>query len=320
MRKALVLTIVAGLALSSIAAGKLKALIVDGQNNHGAWPKTTVMMKDYLEDSGMYTVDVVRSKYTWKAGDFKEFLPLAGANASEELKQPKTDPEFKPDFSKYDVVINNFGYKAADWPESTQRAFEEYMNSGGGLAVVHAADNCFPKWKEYNRMIGVGGWGGRTPENGPYVYLNNEGKEIRDNSVGKCGAHGKKNEFKITMRNLEHPITKGFPEEWKTSVDECYSYLRGPAEQMTVLATACDTPALQKAARNEPMLMTINYGKGRVFHTCLGHDDKSCEGVGFIVTFMRGTEWAATGKVTTPVPADFPTLDKTTYRKYARKP
>ena len=318
MRKAVVLTLVAGLALSSSAAEKLKALIIDGQNNHGAWPKTTVMMKDYLENTGQYTVDVVRSKYIWKAGGFKKYLPLAGANSSEELKQPKTDPDFKPNFSRYNVVINNFGYKAADWLESTQKALEEYMKNGGAMVVVHAADNCFPKWKEYNRMIGVGGWGGRTPENGPYVYFNNDGKEIRDISPGKCGAHGKKSEFKITMRNLEHPITKGLPKEWLTSVDECYSYLRGPAENMTVLATACDSPALQKAGRHEPMLMTIDYGKGRVFHTCLGHDDKSCEGVGFIVTFLRGTEWAATGKVTTPVPSDFPAADKTTYRKYTR--
>ena len=167
-------------------------------------------------------------------------------------------------------------------------------------------------------MIGVGGWGGRTPENGPYVYYNNEGKEIRDISPGKCGTHWKRTEFRIIMRNLEHPITKGLPKEWLTSVDECYSYLRGPAENMTILATACDSPSLKKAGRHEPMLMTIEYGKGRVFHTCLGHDDKSCEGVGFIVTFLRGTEWAATGRVTTPVPADFPNAEKTTYRKYTR--
>ena len=308
------------LALSGMAADKLKALIVDGQNNHGAWPKITVMMKDYLEQSGKFTVDVVRSRYIWQAGGFKEFLPLAGANASEERKQPEADSDFKPEFGKYDVVINNFGYKAADWPEETRRALEEYMKAGGGLVIVHAADNCFPKWEEYNRMIGVGGWGGRTEKDGPYVYYNNEGKIVRDPSPGKCGAHGQRTEFLITMRNLEHPITRGLPKEWRTSTDECYSFLRGPAENMTILATACDRPELEQAGRHEPMLMTIEYGKGRVFHTCLGHDDRTCEGVGFIVTLLRGTEWAATGEVTIPVPDDFPTAEKTTYRKYTRQP
>ena len=320
MRTAVLVTLIACTTFSASAADKIKALIIDGQNNHSAWPKTTVMMKDYLEQTGKYTVDVVRSKFTNRGNQFKEFLPLAGAGQSEDLKKPKQDPDFKPEFSKYAVVISNFGHGAAEWPESTKNDFVSYMKDGGGFVVIHAADNSFPKWKEYNLMIGVGGWGGRTPENGPYVYFNDAGKEIRDMSPGKCGSHGRRSEFVITMRNLEHPITKGLPKQWRTSTDECYSYLRGPAENMTVLATGCDSPALQKAGRHEPMLMVINYGKGRVFHTALGHDDRSSEGVGFIFTFLRGVEWAATGKVTTPVPADFPTLEKTTYRKYERKP
>ena len=58
--------------------------------------------------------------------------------------------------------------------------------------------------------------------------------------------------------------------------------------------------------RHEPMLMAINYGKGRVFHTAMGHMDYSMECVGFITTLQRGAEWAATGEVTQKVPADFP--------------
>lgn len=60
----------------------------------------------------------------------------------------------------------------------------------------------------------------------------------------------------------------------------------------------------------------IGYGKGRVFHTTLGHDTDSCEGVGFIVTFTRGVEWAATGKVTQKIPSDFPTAQKATSRSF----
>ena len=40
------------LALTANAETRLKALILDGQNNHDVWPKSTVMMKQYLEESG----------------------------------------------------------------------------------------------------------------------------------------------------------------------------------------------------------------------------------------------------------------------------
>lgn len=59
------------------------------------------------------------------------------------------------------MIISNFGYNAAPWPKETQKSFEKYMHDGGGFVSVHAADNCFPEWLEYNRMIGLGGWGGR---------------------------------------------------------------------------------------------------------------------------------------------------------------
>ena len=314
MKKLILLSLTIMLTTLCSAENKLRALIIDGQNNHDAWPKMTVMFKNYLEDSGRFTVDVARTRYLWKAERFKQYLSMVDAVEGEMLKEPKADPGFKPTFSKYDVVINNFGFKAAEWPAETRRALEDYMRGGGGLVIVHAADNCFPEWKEYNRMIGVGGWGGRTAAHGPYLYYNNAGELVRDPSPGKCGAHGKRSEFLITMRNLDHPITKGLPSEWLTSLDECYSFLRGPSENITVLATACDRPELQNAGRHEPMLMTIEYGRGRIFHTCLGHDDRSCQGVGFIVTLLRGAEWAASGEVTIPIPADFPDAQKTTYR------
>jgi len=50
------------------------------------------------------------------------------------------------------------------------------------------------------------------------------------------------------------------------------------------------------------MLMAISFGKGRVFHTTLGHYVEALQGLGFQVTLARGTEWAATGKVTQPPP------------------
>ena len=53
------------------------------------------------------------------------------------------------------------------------------------------------------------------------------------------------------------------------------------------------------------MLMVLSYGKGRIFHTTLGHDVPALSCVGFIATFQRGTEWAATGGVSYEIELNF---------------
>jgi type 1 glutamine amidotransferase len=287
---ALILAAFLGLAR---AEAPLKALIVDGQNNHGNWPTTTKMMKKYLTDTKLFEVDVAT---TISKG---------------------SDPNFAPDFKKYSVVISN--YNGAEWPDATKKAFVDYVKNGGGFVSVHAADNSFGDWKEYNEMIGLGGWGGRSEKSGPYVYLNDDGKLVRDESKGGGGSHGAQHPFLIIIRDPDHPITKGMPREWMHANDELYDRLRGPAENMKVLATAFAAKDKGGTGRNEPMLMTIDYGKGRVFHTPMGHGNDSQECVGFITTLQRGAEWAATGKVTVPLPDDFPTADKVSSRKFENK-
>ncbi len=316
LRFTIVLLAVVG-AANTYAGDKLKALIIDGQNNHGAWPKTTVMMKKYLQESGRFSVDVSRTKFTWNGGNLLKEYPLDDGKTYENLKQPKTDPDFKPAFSNYDVVISNFGYNAAPWPEETRKALDDYVKGGGGFVVVHAANNSFGDWKAYNQMIGLGGWGGRNEKSGPYVYINNDGETVRDDSKGRGGAHGPQHEFQIVIRNPKHPITKGLPRAWMHTKDELYQELRGPADNMTILATAFADKKFNGTDRHEPMMMTIDYGQGRIYHTPMGHADYSVECVGFITTFIRGTEWAATGKVTlTEVPKDFPTADNVSQRKF----
>ena len=318
MKKILYITL-SLIILSLTMEAKIKVLIIDGQNNHVVWPKSTIMMKQYFEETGLFEVDIMRTQFTWNAKREKDYLPLAGVGETQDLDQSKADPDFAPDFEAYDVIVSNFGWNAADLPEKTQKNLEKYMLKGGGLVVVHAADNSWPEWEGFNEMIGLGGWGDRNEKNGPYVYYTNEGELVRDDSKGNAGAHGPQHKIPITIRKPDHPITKGMPEKWMTTKDECYAMLRGPAENMTILATGKDMSGKAPTDRHEPILMVIEYGEGRVFHTTLGHDDYSCEGVGFIISLTRGTEWAATGKVTIPIPDDFPTAENATSRKFKLK-
>jgi type 1 glutamine amidotransferase len=286
----LLFALVAALTLSasSAAAPKYKALIIDGQNNHN-WLATTPILKQHLLDSGLFSVDVATS-------------PAKGQDMS----------GFQPKFSDYSVVVSN--YNGDEWPQPTKDAFVEYVRAGGGVVIVHAADNAFPKWKEYNQMIGVGGWGGRNEKSGPYIRVR-EGKTVLDTKPGGGGHHGKQHPFTIVTRDPEHPIMAGLPKMWMHEKDELYDSLRGPAENVDVLATAYSSPDQGGTGENEPALMTIGFGEGRVFHTTLGHSPEAMRCVGFIVTLQRGAEWSASGEVTQQqVPSDFPTVEKVSIR------
>jgi hypothetical protein len=214
------LSVICLLIVTFSVEAKIKVLIVDGQNNHEVWPKSTIMMKQYLEETGLFSVDIKRTKYTWKGEREKAYLSLAGVGETQDLKDPKADPDFILSFKKYDVVVSNFGWNAADWPEATQKALEKFIKKGGGFVSVHAADNSFPTWLEYNKMIGLGGWGDRTEKDGPYIYYTNEGELVRDSSAGGAGSHGPQHIIPVTIRMADHPITKGLPKVWLTDKDE----------------------------------------------------------------------------------------------------
>lgn len=265
------------------AAEPLKVLIIDGQNNH-EWGKTTPILVQILKESGRFVADVATA-------------PAAGQDMS----------KFRPDFTLYDVVMSN--YNGDRWPRETEEAFIEYLRGGGGFVSVHAANNAFAEWPEYNEAIGLGGWFGRDEKSGPYVYYKDD-ELVRDDSPGRCGGHGQQHEFVVETRDAEHPIMKGLPAKWRHAKDELYDTLRGPAKNMKVLATAYSDPATGGTGRDEPMLMALDFGQGRVFHTTLGHADYSMDCAGFATTLLRGTEWAATGKVTIDVPKNFPTEEK----------
>ena len=278
--KALLIGLVAfGIAGGASAEGKLKALLVDGQNNHD-WKSCQPILKWILEDSGRFTVDVSTTPPAKSPADAWK--------------------SWHPKFKDYDVVLSN--YNGEDWPAEVRAEFVQYVHDGGGLSVVHAADNSWGNWAEFNDMIGVGGWGGRNEKSGPMLYWA-DGKIVRDETPGAGGTHGAQHEFVVETR-ADHPILQGLPAKWKHAKDELYSKLRGPAKNLTVLATAFADPAQRGTGKNEPILMVLDYGKGRVFHSVMGHGPEAMSGLGFQVTLARGCEWAATGKVTLPAPKE----------------
>lgn len=278
--------LIATLMCYQVKAQKHEALIITGQNNH-YWQGSSVVIKGILENSGLFNTTTITT-------------PAKGEDMS----------GFEPDFGKYDLVC--LDYNGDSWKEETKENFVDFVRNGGGLVVFHASDNSFSDWKEYNRMIGVGGWGGRTEEHGPIIYWE-DGKIKKDKSPGKGGAHGKQDEYVVHTRMADHPIMKGLPKSWLHTQDELYHSLRGPAKNMQVLATSSQPTDRGGSGRQEPVLMTIKYGKGRIFHSVMGHTGKKHNNTilcaGFTTTYLRGAEWVVTGNVTQSVSKNFPDVN-----------
>lgn len=291
----LLLVLVAVFIAGTVSARKpVKTLLITGQNNHN-WQVSHVVLKQILENSGRFDVDFAISP-----------------------EQGKDMSGFVLDFVPYELVV--LDYNGDSWPEDTNKNFLSFVQNGGGVVVYHAADNAFSKWPEYNQICALGGWEGRNENSGPYVYWQ-DGKLIKDSSVGPGGSHGKQHEYVLNGRDKVHPIMKGLPNKWRHSQDELYDRMRGPGNIGDLLYTAYSDKETNGSGREEPLVFTVDYGTARIFHTMLGHagaspaDNVAMQCTGFQVTLLRGAEWAATGKVTQKVPADFPTEAQSTLRK-----
>lgn len=294
LRTSQVLTLVLLFTCISTQAQKapakpIKVLIVDGFSNHD-WRQTTKLVKHILEETKRFEVSVSTTPPTI---------------------DDKGWTTWNPRFEVYDVVIqntNNIRDTTLRWPRKIEEQLEKYVKAGGGLYILHSGNNAFPHWKEYDRMIGLG-W--RSRKTGYALEIDSNDNILRiPPGEGKDTNHGDR--FDAVIRILkQHPINKGFPEQWKTSSMELYRYARGPAENMSVLSCAYDSIS----NKTWPVEWVIKYGKGDVYNSSMGHLWKgdTCPNtyrcIGFQTTMIRVTEWLATGKVTYPVPANFPTKD-----------
>lgn len=239
----------------------IRALIFSGRNNHD-WRTTTPFLRTILLDSGRFDVRVIEEP--------------AGTTAAT--------------LAGYDVLV--LDYNGPRWGEATETAVEAFVRSGKGLVAVHAATYAFgglavlgdrsvrtniiePPWPAYAEMVG-GAWSEAAPRTG----------------------HGLRHSFSVKFIDREHPVARGLKETFAAN-DELYHSIR-TQPNIHVLATAFDDPKMKGTGKDEPMLWTVGYGKGRVFHTALGHDVAAMQESGFMITFARGAEWAATGSVTLP--------------------
>ena len=279
------------------AASPILVLIVDGINNHD-WQAGTRLMRAILTAQGGFIVDVSTTP--------PRDAPADAWNS------------WRPQFSHYDVVINNFngGHQedGARWPAEVERALEAYVGGGGGLVVFHAGNNAFLHWTAYNEMIGLG-WRAKTF--GPGIAIGDDGNAILiPKGEGSGPGHPARLDFQIHLTAAKHPITSGMPPVWLHPSEQLTHGQHGPAEGLTLL-TYAHSPVTHQ---NEPMDWVRNYGKGRVYTTMLGHTWKNepnpnFDCVGFQTLFARGVEWAATGRVTIKIPPDFPGPDKISLRK-----
>ena len=252
-RRVVAAALVVLLPASALAgeAKKIRVLIFSGANNHN-WRATTPYMKDVLEKSGRFEVDVTDTP---------------GGTTAEQLEP-------------YDVVLDN--YNGKPWGKVTEAALTAFIQDHGkGFVVIHAANNCHRHWPEFEKMIG-GAW-------------------------RKGAGHGSRHRFNVRIVDKEHPITRGTPDFYH-AIEEFYHRMT-MHDTAHVIAHAFSSKKYRGTDQIEPVCWVVDCGKGRVFQTILGHDVAAMKGTGFHAFLTRGTEWAATGAVTLPLPKLEPAKD-----------
>lgn len=273
---------------------KIKVLIIDGFSNHD-WKQTTKITKQILEQTGLFDVSVSTAPST-----------VADTNRV----------NWAPQFPEYDVVIqntNNINDTSIKWPPKIEDQFADYVQSGGGVYILHSGNNAFAHWKQYDTIIGLG-W--RNMNAGIALQIGDNGKIIRINpGEGKSTFHGRRTDL-VLNKFTDHPINKNYPMQWKAADMELYQYARGPAVNVTVLSYAKDSAT----NINWPVEWLVKYGRGNVYNSSMGHLWKgdtyppAYQCVAFQTSLIRAVEWLATGKVSYPVPRNFPGRDSVSLR------
>jgi uncharacterized protein len=187
------------------------------------------------------------------------------------------------DFAKYDCIVSNYttypNTKGHRWPAETEKAFLEYVAAGHGFVTFHAGSTTWSDWPAFGDLVGLT-W------------------------QTDISLHGAYHSFAVTVTDNKHPITQGM-KSFQHVKDELYHRQLKHATGK-VLATAYSAKNTGGTGEYEPMIVVTKYGKGRVFYNAMGHDVPAMSGIAWQTLMLRGTQWAATGKVTIPIPANWP--------------
>ncbi len=106
---------------------KIKTLLITGLNNHD-WERSAPYCKDLLEKSGKFEVTLTEDPET--------LMEDAGAIAD------------------YQLLFCDYN-KSPGWSETAKANFEAAVRNGTGLVILHASDNAFTGWVEYEKMVGL---------------------------------------------------------------------------------------------------------------------------------------------------------------------
>ncbi len=279
-RVGLLVALALAMILSAAAAPPpVRVMLLTGVNHHD-WRATTPEIAAVLREAGRFDVKVVVTP------------PLEAPVEAWETNRLS--------FKGWDVVVMNwtdYGKHPSVMPWMND--LTAFVTNGGALVVLHAASLEFhPDWP------GIVGLGWHEATFGDRLTVSDAGEVMRTaNGQGPGSGHGNPFAWPVTMRAAAHPLALGLPPVWLHANDELWHGTRGPANNLGIIATAFSP--LTKT--NEPVMWTVEPGRGRVFVTLLGHNAPAMQCPGFRHTLARGTEWAATGRVTVPVPANFPT-------------
>jgi type 1 glutamine amidotransferase/HEAT repeat protein len=233
---------------------------------------TPVLPVDAAERAVRVLILSGQNNHDWKATTPKliSILEPGGRFALEVTEEPEKLTEAT--LAKFDVLLSNwnsFGLKNGDWPETARQAYVKFVREGRGVVIVHAGSSSFNNWEDYHKIAGAA-WGEAT-------------------------GHGPVHEFEVKIVDREHPITRGLGAFQIR--DELWHRAWSIAERH-VLATAFSAKDKGGSGADEPVAFTTAFGKGRCFTLLLGHNAEAMEFAGFRALLRRGTEWAATTKVT----------------------
>lgn len=251
------------LAAPAQTPARVQVLFLTGQSDtqYHDWRVTTPFLRNLLDHTGRFQVRV--------------------------LEEPRglTARTIEP----YDVLVLN--YNGPRWGAESEQAVEQFLRSGKGMVAVHGVSYGVFFGMEFRNDRWVAS---STGERGWLAYPEMLGASWKPENIGHAARHV----FLVKWVDREHPISKGLEETFLAN-DELYHRmdLRPNAR---VLAAAYSDPGLGGTGREEPVLWAVPFGRGRVVHIPLGHDTAAMFQPGFVTSFARSVEWAATGKVTLP--------------------